>query len=147
MRGRFRRRVNAGGGDILGTALLACMLAALLASSVAVVSAATRLDIAPKIGAILVFKPGTQLPADWEFRTVVVSGQLPVSCTLRPASMAANGGSVVVEQRSDNKRLYRVHWAGARTSDGPDDCGATADLMVRRVDLQLLINAAGSGGL
>ena len=61
--------------------------------------------------------------------------------------MAANGGSVVVEQRSDNKRLYRVHWAGGRTSDGPDDCGATADLMVRRVDLQLLINAAGSGGL
>ena len=142
MKGRDRRRTNEAGGEILGTALLACMIAALLASSVAVVSAATRLDIAPKVGTILVFKPGKQLPADWDFAAVIVSGQLPVSCTLRPATMAVDGGSLVVEQRSNNKRMYRVHWAGRRTSDGPADCGAAADLLVRRADLQLLMNAA-----
>jgi hypothetical protein len=143
MKGRDRRRTSEAAGDLVGRALFGCMIAALLASSVAVVSAARRIDFAPKIGAILVFEPGTRLPLEWEFATVVASGQLPVSCTLRPASMAAEGGSLVVEQRSDDKRIYRVHWAGHRTSDGPTDCGATADLLVRRIDLQLLMNAAG----
>ena len=60
MRGRGGRRSGEPAGDMLGTALLACMLAALLASSVAMVAAARTIDIAPKVGDILVFKPGAR---------------------------------------------------------------------------------------
>jgi hypothetical protein len=61
--------------------------------------------------------------------------------------MASGGGSLVVEQRLDSKRLYRVHWAGQHTSTGATDCGDTADLLVSRVDLQLLTNAVGGAGV
>ena len=148
MKGWGRRR--AGGdpaGDMLGTALLACLLAALLASSVAVVSAARTIDIAPQTGDILVFRHGAQMPADWEFAVVTISDQLPVSCNLRPDVMALAGGSLVVEQRFENRRLYRVHWAGEHTAKGPSDCGSAADLLIPRSDLQLLINAVGGAGV
>jgi hypothetical protein len=133
--------------DIAGTALFACVLAALLASSVAVVSAARTIDIAPKIGDILVFRVGAQVPTEWEFPAVTISDQLPVSCSLRPDVMVSAGGSLVVEERFANKRMYRVHWAGKNTSTGTSDCGATADLLVSRNDLQLLINAIGGTGV
>ena len=57
--------------------MFACVLAALLASSVAVVSAARTIDLAPKVGDILVFKPTMRVPADWEFAAVIESDQLP----------------------------------------------------------------------
>jgi hypothetical protein len=148
MKGWGRRR--AGGdpaGDTLGTALLAFLLAALLASSVAMVSAARTLDIAPQTGDILVFRHGAQMPADWEFAAVTLSDQLPVSCNLRPDVMAADGGSLVVEQRFENRRLYRVHWAGEHSANGASDCGSEADLLISRSDLQLLINAVGGTGV
>ena len=135
MKGWGRRR--AGGdptGDIFGTALLACLLAALLASSVAVVSAARTIDIAPKIGDILVFRPGAQVPVEWEFAAVTISDQLPVTCNLRPDVMASAGGSLVVEERFQNRRLYRAHWAGRHTSNGDFDCGGEADLLVSRLE-------------
>jgi hypothetical protein len=148
MKGWGRRRTGgAPATDIAGTALLACLLAALLASSVAVVSAARAIDIAPKIGDILVFRVGAQVPTEWEFPAVTMSDQLPVSCNLRPDIMVAAGGSLVVEERFANKRMYRVHWAGQHSSNGESDCGATADLLVSRNDLQLLINAVGGAGV
>jgi hypothetical protein len=61
--------------------------------------------------------------------------------------MAADGGSLVVEERSNDHRMYRVHWAGQRTTDGPSDCGSSADLMLSRPNLQLLINAIGGTGV
>jgi hypothetical protein len=148
MKGWGRRRTGGEpAADIAGTALLACLLAALLASSVAVVSAARTIDIAPKIGDILVFRVGAQVPTEWEFPAVTISDQLPVSCNLRPDVMVADGGSLVVEERFANKRMYRVHWAGQHSSNGESDCGATADLLVSRNDLQLLINAVGGAGV
>jgi hypothetical protein len=147
MRGRGGRRSGEPAGDTLGTALLACMLAALLASSVAMVAAARTIDIAPKVGDILVFKPGARMPVEWEFAAVTTSDQLPVSCNLRPDVMASAGGSLVVEERFAGKRMYRVHWAGQHTSSGETDCGAVADLLVARSDLQLLSNAVGGPGV
>ena len=61
--------------------------------------------------------------------------------------MASGGGSLVVEQRFPGKRLYRVHWAGQRTSNDTSDCGDAADLLVSRFDLQLLTNAVGGAGV
>jgi hypothetical protein len=148
MKGSDRRRTGGEPAtDIVGTALMACLLAALLASSVAVVSAARTIDIAPKIGDILVFRVGAQVPTDWDFPAVTISDQLPVSCNLQPDVMVSAGGSLVVEERLANKRMYRVHWAGQHTSTGASDCGAAADVLVSRYDLQLLINAVGGTGV
>lgn len=66
------------------------MIAALLASSVAMVSAATRIEIGPKVGDILVFQRGAHMPTDWEF-TVMTTAMPAVTCSLRPDIMAAGG--------------------------------------------------------
>jgi hypothetical protein len=147
MRGRGHKRTGGAAGNVVETALLACVLAAILASSVAMVSAARTIEIGPRVGDILVFKPTMRMPADWEFAAVTVSDQLPVSCNLRPDVMASSGGSLVVEQRFDSRRLYRVHWAGQHTSNGTSDCGGAADLLVARTDLQLLTNSVGGAGV
>ena len=78
--------------------MLACLLAALLASAVAMVSAARTIEIGPSVGDILVFRQGARMPPDWAF--TVATAQAPdVTCSLRPAAMASQGGSIVVEQR------------------------------------------------
>ena len=146
MKGRGRGHSNSA-GSFVETALFACVLAALLVSSVAVVSSARTIDLAPKAGDILVFKPTMRVPADWEFAAVIESDQLPVSCNLKPSIMASGGGSLVVEQRFAGSRLYRVHWAGQRTSNDASDCGSAADLLVSRLDLQLMTNAVGGAGV
>ncbi len=43
--------------------------------------------------------------------------------------------------------VYRVHWAGLRTSSGSGDCGKAADLVLSRTDLQKLANTAGGFGI
>lgn len=131
-------------GGVARSAILGALIGMLLASSVAMVSAARTLDIAPKVGDILVFKHGARLPSDWDF---TVTTPQAVACVLTPAVMAADGGSLVVEQRFDSSRIYHVHWAGGRTSDGATDCGRSADLVVNRAELQLLLNAVGGPGV
>ena len=114
--------------DIVRTAVLASLIAALLASSVAVVSAARAIDIGPKVGDILVFHQGARMPADWEF-TATTTSSTGATCTLVPLTMALEGGSLVVEQRFTTPRAFQVHWAGGRTSSQASDCGTQ-----RRVD-------------
>ena len=53
------------------------------------------------------------------------------TCSLRPAIMAAEGGSLVVEQRLQSPRTFQVHWAGIRTSTGGSDCGGSVELLCR----------------
>ena len=146
MRGPGRRRSDEATGDIGGAALIGCVVGALLASSVAVVTAVRTIEIGPKVGDILVFRQGARMAADWQF-TVVAAGQAAPTCVLRPDVMTSGGGSLVVEQRLQSPRAYRVHWAGARTSDGTSDCGRGADLIVPGADLQLLTNAVGGAGV
>jgi len=148
MRGRNRRPpASEAGGEIVETALLACVVAALLAGTVAFVSVVRTIDIAPKVGDILVFRRDARLPSDWQFSAARTSDSPAQSCVLRPDIMGSGGGSLVVEQRSNDSRLYRVHWAGGRTSEGASDCGSTADFALPRADLQLLTNAVGGPGV
>lgn len=147
MKNRSHRGENGGTGDTIKTIGLATLIAAVLASSVALVAAARTLDLGPRIGDIFVFRTGMQLPADWGFTVVNQSTEAPRSCELRPQAMASGGGSLVVEQRYDSQREYRVHWAGARTSSDANDCGSAADLLIQRTDLQLLSNAVGGPGV
>jgi hypothetical protein len=146
MKGRHPRGAGEATGGIGGAALLGCVLGALLASSVAVVTEVRTIDIGPKVGDILVFRPGAQVAADWEFPADRQGGQA-AGCILTPNVMMAGGGSLIVEQRLPGLREFQVHWAGARTNDGASDCGASADLVVAGPDLQLLTNAVGGAGV
>lgn len=147
MRGQDGRRTPEALGGQLRTALIAGVIATLLASAAAVVAAARTIDLGPRIGDILVFRAGARLPADWEFAVVTASDQLPVGCKLQPVVMASAGGSLVVEQRTNNSRTFLVHWAGWQTSEPTSDCGPAADLLMSRIDLQLLSNAVGGPGV
>ena len=141
-----RPRLPDNGSEIARTAILACLVAALLASSVAMVSAARTIELGPAVGDILVFRHGATLASDWEF-TATKTGKAVATCSLRPAVMASRSGSLVVEQRFENPRSFRVHWAGGPTSDGAADCGDNAELVVPGADLQLLANAVGGAGV
>ncbi len=147
MKGWSKWRGGEAAGDIGRTALLGCVVGALLASSVAVVSAARSLELGPKVGDILVFRPSLQVAADWDFAATAMGNQPSVNCTLKPVIMASGGGSLVVEERLDHPRAFRVHWAGGHTTSGAGDCGTTADLTVSGPDLQLLTNAVGGAGV
>ena len=131
-------------GGVARSAMLGVLIGMLLASSVAMVSAARTLEFAPKVGDILVFKHGARMPSDWDF---TVTTSQAIGCVLTPAVMASEGGSLVVEQRFDDSHIYHVHWAGGRTSEGATDCGRSADLVVNREELQLLSNAVGGPGV
>jgi hypothetical protein len=70
------------------------------------------------------------------------------ACSLDPNVMADKGGSLVVEGLQDEPSLqYRVHWAGSETARTSGSCGASANLLVSRTDLQRLANAAGGFGV
>ena len=146
MKGRNPRGADQATGGVGGAALLGCVLGALLASSVAVVTEVRTIDIGPKVGDILVFRPGSEVAADWEF-PATATGQTTHTCTLKPNVMLASGGSLVVEGRLPSLREFHVHWAGARTNDNASNCGSSADLVVSGPDLQLLTNAVGGAGV
>ena len=134
-------------GSGLGrTAVLAALIAGLLAGGVAMVATATTIDLGPKVGDILVFRPGARMPADWAFAATRAAPET-TTCTLRPDVMAGHGGSLVVEERFTKPRSFLVHWAGGSTSLGSTDCGVSAELVLPSADLQLLSNAAGGPGV
>lgn len=144
MKIRGNRRASGNAGDIVRNVVLGSLIATILASSVAVVSAARTLDLAPNVGDILVFKQGARMPNDWDFTATNADA---IACTLTPNVMASVGGSLVVEQRLDDAHAYRVHWAGGPTSQGVTNCGTSADLTMSRAELQLLSNAVGGPGV
>ena len=146
MRWRRHSKETAGAGDIARTAMLAGVIAGLLVGGVAMVSAATTIDMGPKVGDILVFRQGARMPNDWEF-TVATAASPAATCSLRPGVMASGGGSLVVEERLQRPRTFQVHWAGAHTSEGAADCGSNAELVLVGPDLQLLSNAVGGAGV
>ncbi len=109
-------------------------------------------EFRPKVGDIVVFKPGSQDTDMWEMTipaTVMTpTGSAAGTCLLDPNAMAEDGGSLVVEGRRTEPSLqYIVHWAGAQTAKVSGNCGADADVMVSRTDLQRLANAAGGFGI
>ncbi len=113
-------------------------------------------EFRPRVGDIVVFKPGTQDADVWQMAIPAIRvaeggaagfGSSDGVCTLDPNVMATEGGSLVVEGRQDAPLSYRVHWAGDRTSKGSSNCGTGAELTVSRTDLQRLANAAGGFGI
>ncbi|MGA3403316.1 MAG: hypothetical protein ABSC95_29220 [Acetobacteraceae bacterium] len=128
--------------------LTACTVVLLLASLGGLAMLFASLHIGLRVGDILVFKPEATV-ADSLPVTATRSASLPQrsataqTCTLDPAVMAHNGGSLVVETKSLIQPVYGVHWVGAHTSTGAGDCGGSVDLTMSRMDLQTLVNAIG----
>lgn len=104
---------------------------------------------APETGDIIAF-PGTRTPliSATSFtarRAITTSG---MSCTLDVQTMQRSGGSLVVEASEFSpSRIFRVHWAGVRTSSNHDDCGSSADLLLNNNQIFALIFAAGGKGV
>jgi hypothetical protein len=105
----------------------------------------------PKVGDMIVFKSGpidhdtwqAEIPAVGEGRDLALG-----DCTLNAATLAVDGGSLmIVERYASDSQGYRVHWVGARTAPGPENCGHDADLRLASIDVQRLANAAGGFGV
>ena len=139
--------------DETAKTLVLTLVAGALATATTGLSVFTQLnELGPIVGNILVFKR-SEVMADWWRVKVTIddrgfatwqSGGAVKTCDLSPSAMVAGGGSLVVEaRRMSSPPLYRVHWAGKYTSRGPNNCGASADLVVSRSDLMRLADVAG----
>ncbi len=106
-------------------------------------------SLGPQAGDIITFV-ATRAPS--VSTGVITAGRAATSgrtsCILDEQTMQRSGGSLVVESaRFAPKRTFQVHWAGARTSNGPDDCGSSADLLMNIDEVAALIFAAGGKGV
>jgi hypothetical protein len=106
----------------------------------------------PRVGDMIVFLPMGGDKDTWQLRvaTTSVSGRDAAAgpCVFDPNEMAATGGSMVIEAREEaSPPMFQLHWAGHHTAKGPGDCGASADLVLDRYDLQRLANSAGGFGV
>ena len=124
-------------------------LAALLTVGVAAVKIARSIEIGPHVGDIVSFHPGAQISYAQQTEIAApVAGQPGANCTLNLVVMGLDGGSLVVEEkRASRPPIYRVHWAGGRTSHGGSDCGASADLTLSLPDLLTLAEGVGGFGV
>lgn len=143
MNGR-RSRSHVRPGEIAWTALMALLVAGLLAGSVAAVSRAGTLQFGPRLGDMLVFRPGGG-GTDRSVEVSRVTGG--ADCELTPKVMGKHGGSLVIEEKLPASWTYRLHWAGGATSAGAKDCGGSAELLVPVEDLRFLAYAAGGVGV
>ena len=105
--------------------------------------------MAPQIGDILAFR-ATRAPsistASFAVRRAMSADSR--SCILDVQTMQKSGGSLVVEtSQFEPDRIFRVHWAGVRTSSDGDDCGSSADLLLNSNQISALIFAAGGTGV
>jgi hypothetical protein len=95
----------------------------------------------PRVGDIISFERSTSASSDVDPRIDVVSAATSsaISCVLDVHTMRLSGGSLVIEaMRYVPVITYRAHWAGGPTSNGPDNCGATAELMLGERDIAIL---------
>lgn len=134
-----RRRLAYYSQEQIGTVLLACLIAGLLAGGVGVVALLPLVQLGPEVGEILHFGPYGQMAPSWRIDATRSADHR--RCVLQPAVMGTEHGSMVVEQRLADGRTFRAHWAGGPTSSGDKDCGSPADLTLGLVEMQTLLNA------
>jgi hypothetical protein len=107
-------------------------------------------EFGPKVGDIVSFDPREALSRDMQPKITATraSDHPGGTCVLDVTVMHAGGGSVVIEARQPQTSSgYRVHWAGAHSSDDPANCGASADLLLNQEDIEILALAAGGYGV
>lgn len=127
---------------VIAVAITACIL---LMVGLAQLASGTG----PQTGDIIAF-PATRTPlvsaTSFAARRAMAPGNM--SCTLDVQTIQRSGGSLVVETSEYSpSRIFRVHWAGVRTSGNHDDCGSSADLLLNSNQIFALIFAAGGKGV
>ena len=131
-------------------AALALGLAAVLAGAISVrVAVGLLADMTPQVGTLIRFAPTSPVvPVEVRItaRRLASTAQPARTCILSAAVMQADGGSLMVEARNRRTGRTLVHWAGARTAHGPDDCGHTAALRISEAGLRALAEAASGLG-
>lgn len=134
-------------GGVMWAVMAACVLIAVVLGSVEIMTLINVVAMGPSVGDIVTFKP-TGVGIDEEPLKVAVDAPAGQTCVLSPRVMRADGGSIVVEERKTRQPelLYRVHWAGAHTATGVEDCGVQANLVLSANDLRALASAAGQLG-
>ena len=125
--------------EVIGTALLAGLIASLLASAVGATTLLGTIQFGPRVGEILQFGPYGQLTPEWRVDAVRSSDHR--HCVLKPAVMGTVRGSMVVERRMPDGRTFQAHWIGGPTSEGAENCGSAVDLTLGLVQMQTLLNA------
>lgn len=104
---------------------------------------------APQAGDIIAFRatrvPSVSTASLAVGRAIAASS---MSCILDVQTMQRSGGSLVVETvQLKPSQMFRVHWAGVRTSSGDDDCGSAADILLNSNQIGILTFAAGGTGV
>ena len=132
--------------DRLPVAVLA-VLVALVALGGIMRLVQSAAEFGPQVGDILTFEPHKRLAYDPPPQITAARAELP-DCTLDVAVMQHYGGSLVIETRTPlPDRVYHLRWAGTHTSDGPADCGRSAELVLDPEQLTVLAMAAGGYGV
>jgi hypothetical protein len=123
-------------------------VACVLATAIAVNAIVALARASPHIGDIVAFVPSSEPQSD-ETTRLAVHRQNRSECVLDLDVLRRSGGSMIIETESTSEPGggFGVHWAGLRTSEGPGDCGAGADLTVDHRDLDILALSAGGYGV
>ena len=126
------------------------VIAVVIAMGIPLTAALMRLvdRLGPQTGDIIAF-PATRVPSASTISFAVnhFIATDTMSCILDVQIMQKSGGSLVVESTQfEPSRIFKVHWAGARTSNDRDDCGGSADLQLNSYQISALIFAAGGTG-
>ena len=129
------------GGLIQAVAVAALVMAAGVAGNVA----GTYVHNAPLVGHIVAFQESATVGSDAD-TSLAVHRQDRSDCVIDLNVIRRFGGSLVVETQIGDTGMFRVHWAGPRTSNDSGDCGSDADLMVDRHELDILASSAGGYG-
>jgi hypothetical protein len=111
------------------------MLAAVGLGLTVVVADAEQLESAVRLktGDAIVFTPVTQPMTRLQSPITVsrIAAPAAIRCVIDPQVLEQRGGSLMIEATQFKPQLaYRTHWAGTRTSDSGQDCGASADLLL-----------------
>ncbi len=152
MRQHDRNRVTPVEPEDSVWSILPISLIVVLCVGILTMSVLKSFTFGPSVGDVIVFQPpATPVSNDGmqrnELSATIVDGSDRHTCSLNPATMLNEGGSMLVEQSATTGRaLMRVHWAGHHTNKGAGDCGASADLLIARNDLLDLAGAAGGFG-
>lgn len=99
-------------------------------------------DATPRIGDIIAFTPSRQQAVDGGLR-LIAQRLDQFGCILDLNILQHSGGSLVVEsQVLEAKGMFRVHWAGGRTTADSGNCGEDADLILNAHEMDVLASAA-----
>lgn len=130
--------------------LYAAMAGLGLAGTIVMVTIVSAMQLAaalgPRIGDIITFDPARAISSDGQrsIKVTPLAGRTGAACRLDPSTMAASGGSLMIEAVLPGPaRAYRVRWAGQETSSGPADCGPAGVFLLSQADLISLMLASG----